>query len=621
MRRVRSNIEDESAFARTVKYIPKEAAFQSADPDLLKLLIKPLYGNYPQVGIRELIQNAVDAVRELEEYKKKRTDLKDRRAPQQTDVVIRIENSADGRRWLTVTDRGLGMTAETICNYFLTAGASYRRSDAWRKQFENKKGEARVLRSGRFGVGVLATFLLGSEIHVSTRHIDSLTDQGIEFTANLDTDTVELRKVRRPVGTEVRVCIDQRVVEQLNNNDVWDWYCLSTPSVQRFAESAKTPLRQKYTLPQPHKVMPPSWHEVRTSGLREIHWTYSDAPSLTCNGIVIKDQKEEYKPKAYRWKRTDNEALRLLIPHVSVFDPDGKLPLNLQRTELTEAKYPFSDELAEDVAKDFFAYALLYAPSKQLGSPGTKKVYYECAYPGLDRMTWHDFPVVQWFSSKGGLSLVDPWNVTEGCISSALVIPQYSSKGAADIGTCGSDATFGSLIGTTLSYHGYPQWIRWILGGGRRQYQGADDFLDTTGRSVVLLKSIATRLKDHKDIGTMLLSRINEESINANWIVWRIGTCSNAIDLRLVADSLAKLKKSASPRMIGQLYLEPRAPEVPRSPIAKLWKKSIGRPLIPFDPTERMRALGRSYRLLQSYIQAHKLVAEASHGKKVVGRS
>ena len=48
-----------------IDYLPIRASFRAADADLLKLLIGPLYGDKPGIGMRELIQNAIDAVREL----------------------------------------------------------------------------------------------------------------------------------------------------------------------------------------------------------------------------------------------------------------------------------------------------------------------------------------------------------------------------------------------------------------------------------------------------------------------------------------------------------------------------------------------------------------------------
>ena len=60
--RVVTNIHDPSLTAR-LPYVPEKAGF-AADPHLLGLLVEPLYGDSPQTGIRELLQNGVDAVRE-----------------------------------------------------------------------------------------------------------------------------------------------------------------------------------------------------------------------------------------------------------------------------------------------------------------------------------------------------------------------------------------------------------------------------------------------------------------------------------------------------------------------------------------------------------------------------
>jgi molecular chaperone HtpG len=64
LRRVRSNLDDPK-FSESVAYIPTAATFDSSGADLLKLLIQPLYGEKPEIGLRELVQNAVDSCREL----------------------------------------------------------------------------------------------------------------------------------------------------------------------------------------------------------------------------------------------------------------------------------------------------------------------------------------------------------------------------------------------------------------------------------------------------------------------------------------------------------------------------------------------------------------------------
>jgi len=283
LRRIRSNVDDTGALLAKLDYIPRRATFRAADADLLKLLIRPLYGDDPAIGMRELIQNAVDAVREL------RVLLNDRGLKpadvsfpnQDADVIASVTKDECGQHWIEVSDCGLGMTADVIIDYFLTAGASFRRSDDWRKSFETQEGKSKVLRAGRFGIGALAAFLLGNEIRVTTRHVDSST--GIAFSATVETEFVELKKHERPVGTTIRIPVSRDVAERLSeakaarrqgrfaghaetqklaspttvdlpverlvdeeeqNTSDWDWYCLASPSLKRIAMGRQ--LEQKY---------------------------------------------------------------------------------------------------------------------------------------------------------------------------------------------------------------------------------------------------------------------------------------------------------------------------------------------------------------------------------------
>jgi len=95
IRRIRSNIDDEAEFAKKVPFIPCHAVFDSAGADLLKLLIAPLYGDRPEIGIRELLQNAVDARLELEDYLAHNPSTPTPElADQDSDVLISLEETS-----------------------------------------------------------------------------------------------------------------------------------------------------------------------------------------------------------------------------------------------------------------------------------------------------------------------------------------------------------------------------------------------------------------------------------------------------------------------------------------------------------------------------------------------
>ena len=125
IRRVRSNIDNIDEFSKFVSYIPTQASFEVADTDLLKLLIAPLYGDDPNIGIRELLQNSIDAVRERKEYQKSHSDLEEASfSDLKGDIEIIIDQDKENNWWLTISDNGIGMRMETVKNYFLKPGAS-----------------------------------------------------------------------------------------------------------------------------------------------------------------------------------------------------------------------------------------------------------------------------------------------------------------------------------------------------------------------------------------------------------------------------------------------------------------------------------------------------------------
>lgn len=250
MRRIRSNLDSTEKFSRSVPYIPVKASFDSSGPDLLKLLVGPLYNYEYEIGIRELIQNAVDACRELSDFSNNASSINNS-AEQEADVLVNIHENDDGTAWITVTDKGVGMTLETVTKYFLIAGASFRKSDLWKRQHMDESGQARVMRGGRFGVGALAAFLLGDEIKVKTRHFSRPESDGLEFKARIDDPTIELRRCIAPIGTSIEIWVsDSNVIDKLRPSDLpqdkeqqkadilldsWeevDWFIQSFPRVE-----------------------------------------------------------------------------------------------------------------------------------------------------------------------------------------------------------------------------------------------------------------------------------------------------------------------------------------------------------------------------------------------------
>jgi molecular chaperone HtpG len=67
VRRIRSTLDDLAEFRKTVTYVPELARFRTSDAKILKLMVGPLYNEDPSYGVRELLQNAIDACLERED--------------------------------------------------------------------------------------------------------------------------------------------------------------------------------------------------------------------------------------------------------------------------------------------------------------------------------------------------------------------------------------------------------------------------------------------------------------------------------------------------------------------------------------------------------------------------
>ena len=111
---------------------------------MVDLLARHLYSG-PRVFLRELLQNAVDAVAA-------RT-VADPDAPRH----VRIEVTASG---LDVVDTGIGLTKDEAAELLSTIGRSSKRSDEML---------ARTDYIGRFGIGMLASFMVAETIEVFSR--------------------------------------------------------------------------------------------------------------------------------------------------------------------------------------------------------------------------------------------------------------------------------------------------------------------------------------------------------------------------------------------------------------------------------------------------------------------
>lgn len=171
-----------------------------------------LYGNDLTVPIRELLQNAIDAVIARRALDDSFID---------GCVVISLHTTSDGHWELTIADNGIGMTPDIMINYLLDFGTSFWRSSEARRRYPNIAGKGTYL-TGRFGIGFYSVFMLGQRVRITSRAYTESASQArqLSFGGGIATRPI-MRRVTasEDKNTTVEVEISPEVIAKLCERD------------------------------------------------------------------------------------------------------------------------------------------------------------------------------------------------------------------------------------------------------------------------------------------------------------------------------------------------------------------------------------------------------------------
>jgi hypothetical protein len=157
-----------------------------------------LWNNQPEVVIRELLQNSVEACR----YRTIHSSINDMYQPE---ITLEIDGK---NKKICLTDNGCGMSRSVILNNFLTVGNSRSKDPGYQSE--------KFSSIARFGVGFWSVFIIAEKAHVETfdfRSIPGRKNLGVAFEVSINElkDYIIFEDKEIKTGTKITLFLKQTV--------------------------------------------------------------------------------------------------------------------------------------------------------------------------------------------------------------------------------------------------------------------------------------------------------------------------------------------------------------------------------------------------------------------------
>ncbi len=214
----------------------KQKQFKAESKKLLDMMINSIY-THKEIFLRELISNASDALDKL--YFRSLTD--DSVGVSKDDFYIRISLDKDART-ITISDNGIGMTAEELENNLGVIAKS------GSQKFKTENGEsADVEIIGQFGVGFYSSFMVSKNVKVISRAFGSDGANCWE-SSGVEGYTVSPCE-KETVGTDIILTIADNT-DEVNYDEFLDQYKISS-LVKKYSNYIRYPIKMLYETSKP----------------------------------------------------------------------------------------------------------------------------------------------------------------------------------------------------------------------------------------------------------------------------------------------------------------------------------------------------------------------------------
>lgn len=196
--------------------------------NIFPVIKKFLYSDH-EIFLREIVSNAVDATQKLKTYSSK-GDFKG----EMGDLTIRIAVNKDAKT-ITISDRGIGMTAEEIDKYINQIAFS-----GANDFLEKYKNDANAI-IGHFGLGFYSSFMVADKVEIITKSYRE-DAKGVKWSCDGSPafEIDECDKAER--GTDIVLHVSEDCNEFLENskiNELLQKYCRFLPVPVAFGKKTE----------------------------------------------------------------------------------------------------------------------------------------------------------------------------------------------------------------------------------------------------------------------------------------------------------------------------------------------------------------------------------------------
>ena len=261
----------------------RKKAFKAESKRLLEMMINSIY-THKEIFIRELISNASDAMDKL--YFK---SLNENLGLDRSDFHIRLTPDKEART-LTITDNGIGMTADELENNLgvIAQSGSLKFKESV-KADESSENAEDISVIGQFGVGFYSAFMVASKVTVKSKAYGSDTaylwsSEGVEgYTVE------ECEKENH--GTEITLYMKENTDDEDYDDFLADYKLRGL--VKKYSDYIRYPIKMETTHRHPKEDAPEDAPE------EEKYETHTEDETLNSMIPIWKKNKSELKDEDY----------------------------------------------------------------------------------------------------------------------------------------------------------------------------------------------------------------------------------------------------------------------------------------------------------------------------------